>query len=111
MNQIEPGDQLRHWVLHLQSSIHFEEVKVLFLVGEELNCAGVGVVGGSGDTHCNFAHAPTHVGINQGGGRFLEHLLMAALYGALALSQPNTVPLLIPQNLHLDVPWIDDIFL
>ena len=38
-----------------------------------------------------------------GGGRFLDHLLVAALEGAVALEQVDDVALAVGEDLHLDV--------
>ena len=43
--------------------------------------------------------------------RFLNHLLVAALQGTIALEQMHDIAVHIAENLNLDVPWREDIFL
>ena len=44
-HQIEAGDQFGDRMLHLEAGIHFEEVEVAGVVGQELDCAGVVIAG------------------------------------------------------------------
>ncbi len=48
--------------------------------------------------------------INLGGRGFLHELLMTALNGALALAQVDHPPVLVAQNLKLDVAGRGDVF-
>ena len=41
MNQIDAGRELRHGVLHLKPSVHFEEIKIAIAIHQELECTGV----------------------------------------------------------------------
>ena len=53
------------------------------------------------------AHRRRHAGR----GRFLDHLLMAALQRAIALEQMHGVAVIVGEHLHLDVARPRDIFL
>ena len=43
VHQIEPSDQLRDGVLHLQAGVHFEKIKVLRLIDQELHFARIDI--------------------------------------------------------------------
>ena len=79
MDKIQPGNQLRDRMLHLQTRIHFKKVEVLLLIDKELHGAGVGVSGGLCDTHCDFAHPAPHVSVHDRGRCFFQHLLVPPL--------------------------------
>ena len=108
MHQVEAGDELGHRMLDLQAGVHLEEVEVAVLVDQELDRAGVLIVGGLGHAHRDLAHAAAHVLVDDGRGRLFQHLLMAALHRALALAEVDDVAVLVAEDLHLDVARIDD---
>ena len=108
VHEIEAGDEFRDRMLHLQARVHLEEVEVAILVDQELDGAGVVVTGGFGDAHGDFAHAAAHLFVDERRGRLFEHLLMAALHGALALAEIDDVAVLVAEDLHLDVARILD---
>src|SRR5579884_1256756 len=60
VHQVEAGDHLRDRMLHLQTSVHLEEVKILILVHQEFDRAGVRVLRRFGHPHRGFAHVPSH---------------------------------------------------
>ena len=60
VHQVESGDQFGDRMFHLQARVHLEEVEVALLVNQELDGAGVGVVGGLRDPDGDFAHLPPH---------------------------------------------------
>ena len=108
MDQVEAGDQFRHGMLHLQARVHLQEIKVLLLIDQELDRAGVGVGRGLRDADCNLAHPAPHAGVDDRRRGFFKHLLMAALQRAFALAEVDGVAVLVGEHLHLDVPRIDD---
>ena len=110
MDQIKPGSQFRDRMFHLQPRIHFEEIEILLLIDQEFDGAGIGVVRRLRDFDGDFAHPAAHVGIDNRRRRFFENFLMAPLNGALALAEPDRIAMLVGQNLHFDVPRIDDRF-
>jgi len=91
-------------MLHLQARVHFQEVKVLLLIDQEFNRAGIGVTGRLRHSHRNLAHAAAHIGIHNRRRRFLQYFLMTPLDRTLALAQPYRVAVLIRQHLHFDMP-------
>ena len=58
-----PVDHLGDRVLDLDARVHFDEVVVAVAVDDELDRAGVGVIGRSDESHGGFAHL---------GSRFVE---------------------------------------
>ncbi len=86
LDQVQPRDQFRHRMLHLQPRVHLQEIKVLLLVHKKLDGPGIPVPGGFGHEHCDFSHAAAHVGIDQRRRSLLQHLLMPPLYGTLAFA-------------------------
>ena len=95
-------------MLHLQTSIHFQEIELAVSVGEELNRSGIRVSDCFGRLDCNFSHPLAHVGVNKRRRRFFQDLLMAALNRALAFSKVNAISVLISENLNFNMPRIRD---
>jgi hypothetical protein len=65
-----------------------------------------------------FAAAPlprpwprASLAVMPGRGRFLDHLLVAALERAVALEQVDGVPVVVAEDLHLDMARLGDVFL
>src|SRR6267143_2699077 len=95
-------------MFHLQPCVHFEKIEILVVVHQEFDCSGIGVGGGSGHTDRDVAHLAAHFRANDWRWRLLQHFLMASLYGALAFSEENGVAMLVGQNLHFNMPSIDE---
>ncbi len=95
VHQVEPGDQFGHRMFHLQTRIHFQEVEILLLVDQKLDCAGVGVARSLRDPDSHFAHPAPHGGIHDRRRRFLQHFLMTSLNRTLTLAQPDRIPVLV----------------
>ena len=91
LHQVDPRHELRHWVLDLDARVHLEEVEVSALVEQELARAGVDVAGGAGHLDSALTHSLPQLRRNGNARRLLDHLLMAALHGALALAQRESV--------------------
>src|SRR3546814_1170397 len=89
-------------MLDLHAGVHRDEVEAPVLV-QELERAGAAVA----DAHAGFGAdladlGPLFVG-DAGRGRFLDHLLVAALHRTVALAQVDRVALAVGQHLDLDV--------
>ena len=108
MHEVEAGYKLRNRVLHLQSGVHLQEVEIALLVDKELDGPGVEIVRGFAHANSDFAHAAAHIFIDDWRRRFFQHFLMPALYRALTLAEVDDVAMLVAENLHLDVPGVDD---
>ncbi len=98
-------------MLDLETRIHLQEIEIAPLVGDELGRARGVVAHGLGECHRLRAHGRARLLVEQRRGRFLDHLLVAALNGAFALAQVNDVAVLVAQHLDLDVARIEDEFL
>ncbi len=97
-------------MLDLQARVHLhEEERVRVLVrDEELHGAGAAVAHGHGGVHGGLPEALAQLGpVGQSGeqrcGGLLDHLLVAALQGALALAQVHGGAVGVREDLHLDV--------
>ncbi len=108
LDQVDAGDQLRHGMLDLQARVHLQEEERAVLAGNELDRAGAVVAHGLGQRDGLLAHRLARLLVEQGRGRLLDHLLVAALDGALALTQVDDVAVLVAEHLDLDVARIDD---
>ncbi len=104
-HQVEAGHQLGDGMLHLQARVHFQEVEAAVLVHQEFHRAGVVVAGGARGAHGGFAHGAAHLRMlrHQRRRALLDHLLMAALDGALALAQVDHVAVAVAEDLDFDV--------
>ena len=90
-------------MLDLDAGVHLDEVELAVLV-EELERAGAAVADRAAGLDAALAHdAPLARG-DAGRRRFLDHLLVAALHGAVALAQVDDVAVAVRQHLELDVP-------
>src|SRR6476646_11660600 len=94
-------------MLHLQTSIHLEEIEVLFLVNQKLDSARVVVSGRSRESYCGLSHRSTHYGIDNGRWRFFNYFLMPPLHRALALAEIDEISVLISEHLDLDVTGLE----
>ena len=72
-------------------------------VNQKLDRPSVGISSRFGGLDGHGPHAPAHLLIDDGRGRFFNHLLVAALHGAFALAQVDHVAVLIAQHLDLNV--------
>ena len=108
----DPHDLLGDGVLDLEAGVHLEEVHVARVtVEQELDRARVGVAdrlrqgdGAAGDRRA--------LGVgDRGGGRLLEHLLVAALGRAVALEEVHHVAVVVGEHLDLDVATVLDVLL
>ena len=111
LDQIEPGDHLGHRMLDLQPGVHLHEVELVRLVGDELHRAGVHVSDGARRGHRSRSHLAAARRRHAGGGRFLQHFLVAPLHRAVAFEQINRVAVSIGEHLHLDVTRAREILL
>ena len=101
-DQVLAGDGLGDRVFDLEASVHLHEVEGVAF-GDELDGAGTAVVDGAGGGDGGFAHGAAHVGGHAGGGGFLDHLLVAALDGAVALEEGDDVAVGVGEDLDFDV--------
>ena len=110
IDDVNPGDHLRDWVLDLHARVHFDEEELSVLV-EELDRPGADVAQFRHSPRDNSADAVALLGVQGRGGTFLPHLLVAALQGAVALAEVNGVALGVAEHLDFDVARLGQIFL
>ena len=103
MHQVDPGHQLGHRMLDLEAGVHLEEVEAAVGVEQELDGAGADVAHRRRRLHRRRSHGATQLGREHRRGRFLDHLLVAALERALALAERDHVAVLVAEHLDLDV--------
>src|SRR3546814_3309600 len=82
----------------LKPGIHFDEVEFAVFV-EELDSASAAIAHVRHRLAHDFAHASALFGGDDGRGRFLKHLLVAALQRTVALAQVNGIALAIAEDL------------
>ena len=80
-------------------------------IDQEFYCAGIGVPSRLCGLHGDRAHTPPHFFIDDGGRRFFNHFLMAALHGALAFAQVNHVAVFVTKHLDLNMARVLNEFL
>ncbi|SHW68339.1 Uncharacterised protein [Mycobacteroides abscessus subsp. abscessus] len=107
-HQVHIGDLLGHRVLHLNSGIHLNEDVVTALVEQELNGAGAAVPDVTGESDSVRTDLLTQFRRQVGRGSELDDLLMAPLHATVALVEVNDVSRGVRQDLHLDMPRVDD---
>ena len=104
LDQVDAGDHFGHRMFDLDAGVHFDEVEVVVLVDDELDGAGVGVVGRLDQPHGRFAHRLRESCRGRfGAGAFFDQLLVAALRRAIAFPQVDHVAVVVGQDLHFDV--------
>ena len=103
-DEVESGDHLGHRVLDLKARVHLEEEELAVRCQQELDRAGADVVDRLGRGDRRLAHPAAQLAIDGGRGRLLDHLLVAALDRALALTEADRVAVKVGEDLDLDVP-------
>ena len=95
-------------MLHLDAGVDFNKVKVLLRIDNELDGARIGVVGMLDQTHGRFADFASCFLTQRWRGTFLNQLLMPPLSGTISFPKMHNVPVLICEDLNLDVPRLLD---
>ena len=111
LDQVDTGNLFGDGMFHLDAGIHLDEVVVALGIYEELDGAGVGVLGGFGGADGGLAHFLAQGGSEEGGGGFLDEFLVAALHGAVAFAEVEGLAVAVGENLELDVAGFLDVFL
>ena len=100
-DEIDVRDELGHRVLDLDASVQLEEEEVAPFE-HELGRPGAPVADPPGERDRRVLHAGAELRVERGGGRLLQHLLVATLDRALALAERDHV-VVVPEELDLDV--------
>ena len=102
LDDVEAGNGLRDGVLDLDAPVQLQEVDVA-AVEEKLRRSRVAIADRGGKPGCGVAEASLRSGCERRRGGLLDHLLVAALYRAVAQTQ-HVHGGTVGQQLHLDVP-------
>ena len=103
-------DELGDGVLHLEAGVHLQEEELLRVgVVEELDRAGAPVVDRLGGPSGGLVQGGDDVRGETRGRRLLDHLLVAALHGAVALPEHEHLAPAVADHLDLDVPSALDV--
>ena len=103
LHQIDAGDQLGDRMLDLEPRVHLQEVEVPLLVGDEFHRAGGAIADGGGQRAGLRPHRRPGLLVEQRARRLLDHLLVAALDRALALTQVDDRAGIVGEHLDLDM--------
>src|SRR5262245_53630562 len=79
LDQIDAYDPLGDRMLHLQTRIHLQKIKILFLIQQKLQGARAHVFHRTGPLNGDAADAPTGAVIESRRRRFLDNLLVTPL--------------------------------
>ncbi len=108
LHQVDVGDLLGHGVLDLDAGVHLDEDVVPVRVQQELHGARVAVADLLREADRVGAHPVAQLGRQVRGRGDLDDLLVPPLHRAVALEQVDHVALAVGEDLHLDVPRLDD---
>ena len=108
-DQVQPGDFLGHRMLDLQPGVDFHEEEFAVRRDDEFHRAGVGVVDRVRRLHRGRAHACAQFRREEGRGRFLQYLLVAALRRAFAFAEVDRAAVRVAEHLDLDVARMLDV--
>ena len=97
-------------MLHLDAAVQLQEPERA-AVEHELRGAGAAVADRAGKGDRRLAHGGAQLRVERGGGRLLEHLLVASLDRAVALSERHDGAVRVREQLDLDVPGPFDVAL
>ena len=109
-DEVNAGDLLGDRMLDLNAGVHLAEIEVAVLVNEKLDGARTAVADALGQRNRRARHFFAQLRRYKCGRAFLDELLVAALYRALALEQVHHVAEAVAEDLHLDMARIMDIF-
>ena len=104
-HDVDARDHFRDRMLDLNARVHFNEVELAVFV-KELERSRAAVADAAAGFHAAAAEPVDELAGNAEGGRLFEHLLVAALHGAVALAEIDGVLEVVGENLNLDVAGI-----
>ena len=111
-HEVDAGNLLGDGVFDLNAGVHLDEEPLLAVeVVEEFNRAGIVVTNPAGDPDRRIAELAADSILETDRGSDFDHLLVAALNRTIALVQMENVPVVVAENLHLDVLCAGNVFL
>ena len=109
LDQVDPGHAFGDGVLDLNARIDLDEVELAGVgVLQELDGAGGAVADGAADLERRLAQIGALRIAEKRRRRAFNHLLIAALHGAIALVQMHEIAVGVAQDLHFDMPRAAD---
>ena len=105
LDQVDPGDLFRNRMFDLDSSVHFDEVKVVVFINDELDRPRAGVSDRRRRESRGLEKLVPHArnAFDQRRGRFLDDLLVAALNLTLPLTDRPDGAVVVGHHLNFDV--------
>ena len=103
MHEIDTRDHLGDGVLDLQARIHLHEVVLAVFVHQEFEGADALIADGEHGLDGTLAHLVAGGVAEVWAWRLFEQLLVAALHGAVALTEVDAVAVRVAEHLQLDV--------
>src|SRR5579875_946983 len=107
-HEVEACNQLSHRVLNLQACIHLKKIILLFGIEHELKRASVHIPRGLSETDGSRSHFFSQRRRQRNRWTLLNNLLVAALYGAFALTQVDEIAKSVAKHLYLDMSWLQN---
>ena len=103
--KVNTGNEFCHRMFNLNTGVHFDEVE-LFVFVQEFKRTGTAITDSLTGFDATFAHFFNQFTGHAGSRGFFQNLLVAALHGAIALTQVNGIVEVIGQDLNFDVARI-----
>ena len=97
-------------MLDLHAGIHFHEIETAIIIQQKFHRARVGIADrlGGNDGQATDILALRFIELRRW--RDFDQFLIAALNRAVTFIQVNDITVVIGEDLHFDMPWIDDTF-
>ena len=105
-HQIHAGNAFGDRVFHLQSGVHFQEIKLVVTVQQKLNSPRVLVLTCLGDSDRGLPHGLSKSGGEAGGGGFFDELLVPSLDRTFPFKKVDGASRGIGQDLNFDVAGV-----
>src|SRR3990172_6593788 len=93
-------------MFNMKTCVNLQKVEFPLLVHKKLDGPGIQVVYGARRLASHISHLLAQFGVKEGRRRFLEQFLVAALQGALTLTEVNHSAMAVGQDLELDVTGV-----
>src|SRR4029077_12108252 len=97
------GDLLRDGMLHLQTRINFQKIKIETRIDKEFHCARVDVSASAREADSSVSHLFAQIGRDDERGSLFNHFLVAALNRTFALAERNDTAVSVGKNLDFNV--------
>ena len=94
-NQIKSRHHFRYRMLHLDTGVHFEKIKIQLRVNQKLNGAGTLVADSFAELCGGFTHFGSRDSIEGRRWRFFNDFLVAALDGTFPFKKMHHLPMLV----------------